>query len=172
MNPVAEPVTLDDFLLTERYDAGHWTLVDTGHTDDTGTGTDTAGGSGGPVPAPAAAVTAVRTIRLHKRAPWNTRLRRTYREWFTEVDGRYFKIRADYLQGPWYVWEIRRDGTDVDVVAAVRNLPQARLAIDMHLDGRTGKEILEATVAYGGAGTGRNHPRHVAHRHVAHRRGG
>jgi hypothetical protein len=49
-------------------------------------------------------------IVLRKVAPWNSALRNTYRERYTEVGGRYFKVSADGLDTLWDVTEIDADG--------------------------------------------------------------
>jgi hypothetical protein len=107
-------------------------------------------------------------IHLSKTAPWNPRVRRTYREWFAQVDGRRFRIEADRLDAPWFIWEVEHDNTisnpETDFVAIAYNLPAARLAIQFRVDGKTEDEIRTAMSKAPRAGTGRNHPRHVAHR--------
>ncbi len=103
-------------------------------------------------------------MRLSQTAPWNRQLTNPYRTRYTEHGGRYFRIAARWLDGPWFVWEIRADGTDIGLVAAASNLPQARQAITMHVDGDDRDTIAEALVKMGGAGTGRNHPDNVARR--------
>lgn len=50
------------------------------------------------------------SIRLHKTAPWNSRLINSYRDRYTQVDGRYFKVSADSLDSMWGVEEISADG--------------------------------------------------------------
>ena len=50
------------------------------------------------------------SIRLHKTAPWNSNLINSYRDRYTEVDGRYFKVSADSLDSLWTVEEIDADG--------------------------------------------------------------
>ncbi len=89
-------------------------------------------------------------ITLSQVAPWNARLRNPYRTRFAEVDGRYFKVAADYLNAPWFVWEIDRDDDPrvrladeerYPLVALVFTLAAARVAIRMHVDGATRDEI-------------------------------
>ena len=105
-------------------------------------------------------------MRLSQTAPWNRDLTNPYRTRYTEHRGRYFRIEADTLTGPWFVWEITADGADVEIVALVWNLPQARLAVTMRVDGADSDAIDKATADLGGAGTGRNHPRNVARRNA------
>jgi hypothetical protein len=50
------------------------------------------------------------SIRLSQTAPWNPRLRNSYRDRYTEVGGRYFKVSADSLESLWTVEEVDFDG--------------------------------------------------------------
>jgi hypothetical protein len=53
------------------------------------------------------------SVVLSKIAPWNPRLRNTYRERYAEAGGRYFKVSAEWLDSPWWVEEIDFDGEPV-----------------------------------------------------------
>ncbi len=109
-------------------------------------------------------------IRLSQIAPWNRRLRNPYRTRYTQHDGRYFKVEADRLDAPWFVWEITADGEPINdswddaFVARAWNLPAVRRAIELRVEGKTEKEISAALRELPSAGTGRNHPRNVAAR--------
>lgn len=108
-------------------------------------------------------------IRLSQTAPWNRRLTNPYRTRYAEYSGRYFQIEADRLDAPWFVWEIDRDGNllggpDAAFVVIAMNLPQARRAIELRVEGMDGTQIADALRAMGSAGTGRNHPRNVERR--------
>lgn len=109
-------------------------------------------------------------IRLSKVAPWNAQVRRTYRQWYTQVNGRRFVIEADSLDALWTVWEVDHNGRVADpeagFVAHAFNLATARLAIEMRTAGKTEAEIREAMLTTPRVGTGRNHPKHVAHRNA------
>jgi hypothetical protein len=109
-----------------------------------------------------------KTIRLSQTAPWNPRLTNPYRTRYAELAGRYFRVEADNLAAPWFVWETTVDDRIEDpnqaLVAMVWNLRAARLAIQLRTEGKSEDEISEATSAASRAGTGRNHPRNVAAR--------
>jgi hypothetical protein len=154
---------LDGFMLIERYAAEDWKLIDDGRPTTPvnpcldSVQTDT--------------VVDVGAIRLHRRAPWNATLRPDRRLWFAQADGRYFTVESEQ-GGPaiWFVWEVGTDGLplngDLDqaFVAIAMNLPQARHAITLRLAGKAESEIRTELRDMGRAGTGRNHPRHVARR--------
>lgn len=111
---------------------------------------------GGPIPLAAA-------VTLHKTAPWakgadrrDSRLRRTYREWFAEHGGRCFKASAGHLNDPWKVEEIDRQGEWVALVAiAARNLPAVRQAIADTVAGMAEDEVSLRALFAPGAPTGR-----------------
>lgn len=114
-------------------------------------------------------------IRLSQAAPWNKALTNPYRTRYAEHGGRYFRIEADRLDAPWFVWEIDRegnllDGPDAAFVAIAMNLPQVRRAIEMRAAGSSTDEIRPALSAMGRAGTGRNHPSNVERRRRWHGR--
>lgn len=98
----------------------------------------------------------------------NNRLGNPYRTRYALVDGRRFKIESDRLDAPWFVWEVQEDGNVADhardFVALAFNLAHVRLAIQMRVDGKTEDEIRAAIAHTPRVGTGRNHPRNVAHR--------
>lgn len=106
-------------------------------------------------------------IRLSKVAPWNADLRNTYRQRYTQVGGRYFKLEADHLDAPWFVYEINADGTLVDGRASIAlcfNLTAARQAIQDLIDGMSPDDVFRKAISAPRAGTGRNHPKHVERR--------
>ena len=108
-----------------------------------------------PTPAP--------IVRLHKVAPWATgrarldnRLRRTYREWFAEHGGRYFRVSAQRLDEPWGIEEIDANGDCIRWVAVVvRNLPAVRQAIVDVVAGLDEKKIQQRAMNAPPAPTGR-----------------
>jgi hypothetical protein len=72
-------------------------------------------------------------IRLSQTAPWNSKLRNTYRTRYAQHAGRYFRIYAEYLNSGWYVEEIDTDGERIDLISVYeRNLVAARTAIENH----------------------------------------
>lgn len=111
-------------------------------------------------------------ITLHQTAPWNHRLTNPYRTRYARVGNRYFKVEADLLNAPWFVYEIDENDDihvlmadyDAHFVALVMTLNQARLAIALRLDGLSTEEISAAVDAAPRKGTGRNHPANVARR--------
>lgn len=112
-------------------------------------------------------------VTLHQTAPWNDRLTNPYRTRYAQVDGRYFKVEADRLDAPWFVFEIdpaddivvqMADQDRYVIVAIVFRLDHARLAIQMRANGASKEEIEAALRAAPSPGTGRNHPNHVARR--------
>lgn len=110
-------------------------------------------------------------IRFSQTAPWNSRLTNPYRTRYTEVGGRYFRVEADRLEAPWFVWEIDADGDLVEgrpSVALCWNLTIARQAIINLLAGMDRDEIYSTAVATStiGTGTGRSHPDNMARRNA------
>lgn len=104
-------------------------------------------------------------IRLHFTAPWNPKLRNTYRQRFTQVDNRYFQVEAQWLHDPWTVNEIDRDGVYIDTVAVfVRNLAGVRQAIADAMTGMDLDQVQQRAWDAPPMGTGRNHPRHAMRR--------
>lgn len=70
------------------------------------------------------------TIRLSQTAPWNTALKNPYRTRYAEAGGRYFRVAAEDLKAPWFVDEIRHDGTTIRGLDGIAmNLDQARSMI-------------------------------------------
>lgn len=106
-------------------------------------------------------------ISLHRTAPWNRALRNTYRERYATAAARFFKVEAEFLDSPWYVHEITEDGTWVRIIALCWNLTAARQAIQDTLNGLTVEQVQDRAHAAAPAGTGRNHPHHVARRLAA-----
>ncbi len=110
------------------------------------------------------------TVRLHQVAPWNKRLTNPYRTRYAQHGGRYFKVSADSLNDVWMVYEIDHDDDilkqdiDTSFVALAFTLAQARLAIELRVDGRTCNEISRALADAPRPGTGRSHPDNVARR--------
>lgn len=49
-------------------------------------------------------------LKLSKTAPWNPSLGNPYRTRWTELDGRKFQVRADRLDGVWFISEVDQDG--------------------------------------------------------------
>lgn len=95
-------------------------------------------------------------VTLHQVAPWNDRLRNPYRTRFAEAGGRYFRVEADLLNAPWFVYEIDQsndlhlqisDEARYPLVAMVFTLAAARLAIRLPVDGATEDEIDAAVAA-------------------------
>lgn len=106
-------------------------------------------------------------IHLHKVAPWNPKLRNSYRERFAQVGDRYFRVESGRMDAPWLVFEIDASGDLVDdrpSVALCFNLPAARQAIQDRVDGMDPDAVCRKALNAPRAGTGRNHPRHVAER--------
>jgi hypothetical protein len=52
-------------------------------------------------------------IRLSKVAPWNRDLRNSYRDRFTIVGGRRFRVFAESLDGLWFIEEVEEDGEPI-----------------------------------------------------------
>jgi hypothetical protein len=109
--------------------------------------------------------TAAKPVKLHKHAPWRTgwdpALCRTYREWFTEVDGRYFRVSAEGLYTWWDLEEITADGAWVSWIAVcVRNLPAVRAAIADVVAGVDLDEVARRASRAPGAPTGRSARKH------------
>ena len=107
-----------------------------------------------------------KTITLHQTAPWNDRLTNPYRTRYATVDGRYFKVEADSLDAPWFVWEIDADDTAqaAQCVGIAFSLAQARAAIQARAAGGDEDAIEAAMSNTPRQGTGRNHPDNVARR--------
>ena len=79
-------------------------------------------------------------IRLSQTAPWNPALKNQYRTRYAEVDGHYFRVAAEDLNGLWFVDEISQDGRSLRSLPFALNLDQARsiIAADMGQDPAVG----------------------------------